>query len=207
MRTTKWLTPLAAMASSAARFSSRHRVRPVRRADPVHCSPPKSIDQADRPAWRARGSLTGRQLQLARRRAPNLLGSRRRGRSHVPRAQSREQAYVAAPHWRPQLRQIGTTLRTQGDPRFARRQSRHRRVTQVAQNITTRSPACTDDKNRIPYTCCSHTANQRSSLPRCTSIPNNELVMIERLRRVRDPLRPRPARPRPLMWDSLATHR
>ena len=43
---------------------------------------------------------------------------------------------------------------------------RHRRGTQVAQNITARPPACTDEKNRIPDACCSHTANQRSSLPR-----------------------------------------
>ena len=43
---------------------------------------------------------------------------------------------------------------------------RHRRGTQVAQNITARPPACTDEKNGIPDACCSHTANQRSPLPR-----------------------------------------
>ena len=35
---------------------------------------------------------------------------------------------------------------------------RHRRGAQVAQNITARLPACTDEKNRIPAACCSHTA-------------------------------------------------
>jgi hypothetical protein len=50
----------------------------------------------------------------------------------------------------------------------------HRRGTQEAQNITARLPACTDEKNRIPDARCTHSA------------------MIERLWRVRDPMRPRP---------------
>ena len=50
----------------------------------------------------------------------------------------------------------------------------HRRGTQEAQNITARLPACTDEKNRIPDARCTHRA------------------MIERLWRVRDPMRPRP---------------
>ena len=48
-------------------------------------------------AWRARGSLTGPQPQVAMRQATSLFDPRRRGRSHVPRARSREQACVAAP--------------------------------------------------------------------------------------------------------------
>ena len=73
---------------------------------------------------------------------------------------------------------------------------RYRRVTQVAENITARPSACTDEKNRIPDARCSHTANRRSSLA-LASIPTMDCVMIERLWRVRDPL----------MWHSFQMHR
>ena len=76
--------------------------------------------------------------------------------------------------------------------------NRHRRGTQIAQNITARLPACSDEKNRILDACSSHDANRRSS-----SIQGNGL------RNDRTPAaRPRPhASATPSMWDSLKMHR